>query len=205
MKNRLFLFFSIILLVSASYLLVNFLKEAEGRIAGPGQPGGLSQSGGPDAIVVLTGGKGRVDRGLEFLRNGVSPTLILSGVNEAADLDSIFLDGLGPGERDSIILEKASKSTYENAVEVRRLATEKGYTSVMLVTSAYHMKRAYLIFRRVMPDDVRIAPHSVSSPNFDEDNWWNWKSLAILAPEFMKYSWYELRFGLESIIADEAA
>ncbi len=196
MKNRLLLFFSIILLVSAAYFLLNFFKEAEGRIAGPS---------GPDAIVVLTGGKGRVERGLEFLRNGVSPTLILSGVNEAADLDSIFLDGLYPGERDNIILEKASKSTYENALQVRRLATEKGYSSVVLVTSAYHMKRAYFIFRRVMPDDVRIAPHSVSSPNFDEEKWWNWKSLAILAPEFMKYSWYEIRFGLESIIADEAA
>ncbi len=196
MKNRLLLISSIILLASASYLMLNFFEEAEGHMAGPS---------GPDAIVVLTGGKGRVEQGLEILRNGVSPTLILSGVNEAADLDSIFLDGLGPGERDSIILEKASKSTYENAVECRRLLEEKGYSSIVLVTSAYHMKRAYLIFRRVMPDGVLITPHSVSSPNFDEENWWNWKSLAILAPEFMKYSWYELRFGLESVIADETA
>ena len=196
MKNRLLLILPIILLAGVLYLLLDFFEEADVRAAGVS---------GPDVIVVLTGGKGRVEQGLEFLREGVSPTLILSGVNEAASLDSIFSDGLDGVDRERIILEKQSKSTYENAIQIKKLLLERGDSSVLLITSAYHMKRAYSIFNRVMPDGVSILPYRVSSPNFDEKRWWNWNELSILTPEFIKYSWYELRFGLESVLSEKEA
>jgi uncharacterized SAM-binding protein YcdF (DUF218 family) len=194
MKNRLVIILPVIALACLIYLLTAFLGEAEGY-------GAVAK--GPDAIVVLTGGKGRVEQGLEFLREGVSPTLILSGVNEAADLDSIFAGGLDGVDRDRIILEKQSKSTYENALQVKRLVIDRGYSSVLLITSSYHMKRAFFIFNRVMPEGVLIMPYRVSSPNFNEERWWDWKGLSILTPEFIKYSWYEIRFGLESVIAEK--
>ncbi len=194
MKNRLILILPIIALGFVLYLLTDFFREAEVHAAA---------AKGPDAIVVLTGGKGRVEQGLDLLRDGVSPILILSGVNEAADLDSIFSGGLDGVDRDRIILEKQSKSTYENALQVRRLVIDRGYSSVLLITSSYHMKRAHFIFNRVMPKGVSIMPYKVSSPNFDEERWWNWKGLSILTPEFIKYSWYEIRFGLESVIAEK--
>ncbi len=194
MKNRLIILLPVILVACAVYFLFSFFKESDLRAA---------ELKGPDVIVVLTGGKGRVEQGLEFLREGVSPTLILSGVNEAASIDSIFSGGLKGAERSAIILEKESKSTYENALQVRRLLIERGEKSVLLITSSYHMKRAYAIFSRVMPEDVSILPYRVSSPNYDEKKWWNWNELAILTPEFIKYSWYELRFGIESMLSEK--
>lgn len=140
-----------------------------------------------DAIVVLTGGRGRAEEGLALLRKGASDLLILSGVHEDADLDSIFLGRVAEEERGSIILDKKSGSTYENALEVRRILTEKELDSMMLLTSVYHMKRAYYIFRRVTPNEISIIPYGIASPNYDELRWWSGDSLLILLSEFVKY------------------
>lgn len=151
---------------------------------------------GADAIVVLTGGRGRTDEGLALLRKGRSRLLILSGVHQDADLDSIFLNRVNKVERTSIVLEKNSTSTFENALEVRKLAEEKGVTSIVLITSGYHIKRAHYTFRKVLPSSIRIDAYSVSTPNFDETRWWEGGSLGLLALEFVKYYWYVARFAV---------
>lgn len=154
-----------------------------------------------DAIVVLTGGKGRAEEGLRRLRKGASRTLILSGVNEGAGLDSIYRrkDKIGERERQSIILEKNSRSTYENAVEVNKIVRRQKLKSILLITSVYHMKRAHYTFRKVIPKEVEIIPLAVSSPNYDEEKWWGAKSLGLLAPEFVKYYFYKLRLSLPAV------
>lgn len=155
---------------------------------------------GADAIVVLTGGKGRTDEGLTLLRKGKAQVLILSGVHEDADHDAIFLNRINKVERSRIVLEKRSRSTYENAVEVKRLMEEKGLKSMVLITSGYHIKRADFIFRHIMPPDIRIEAYSVSTPNFDDKKWWSGRGLGILAAEFLKYYWYAGRFALEGAL-----
>ncbi|HLE08586.1 MAG TPA: YdcF family protein [Thermodesulfobacteriota bacterium] len=174
-----------------SYLFLSFAGSVSGR--GPSK-------NSADAIVVLTGGTGRVDLGLEFLRKGRGTFLVLSGVDRDADMDSIFLNGVSEGERLKIFLDKNSRSTYENAIEVRKLMKEKGFDSMLLITSTYHMKRACYIFKRIMPPDVRIEPYPVESPNFDTKRWWRGRGVFIAGEEFLKYSWYYLRFGFEDII-----
>jgi len=151
---------------------------------------------GADAIVVLTGGRGRIDEGLVLLRRGRAKLLILSGVHKDSDLDSIFLRRVNSVESSKIVLEKRSSSTFQNALEVRRLMAENGFTSMVLITSGYHMKRAYYTFGKVMPEGTRIEAHNVSTPNFDESRWWEGGSLGILAAEFVKYYWYMARFAL---------
>lgn len=143
-----------------------------------------------DVIVVLTGGRGRVDEGLRLLRMGVAGTLILSGVNADADIDSIYMGRVEPKLRNRIILDKVSKSTYENAVEVKNIVGAKGFKSVALLTSWYHLKRAEYIFRTVMPADVRITAYWAMPPNPEEIIPWNFKSMAILTSEFVKYWWF---------------
>lgn len=151
-----------------------------------------------DAIVVLTGGKGRISEGVALLRAGKGKVLIISGVAAEASADSIFRSKLTREELAGIILEKKSRSTFENAVEVRRLAEERGLKSVVLLTSIYHMKRASFIFRHVMPADVVIEPYFVTTPNFNENRWWGYNSIGLLAVEFVKYCWYDLKFALEA-------
>lgn len=157
----------------------------------------IEARGKADAIVVLTGGLGRTEVGLKLLSSGTAGVMILSGVHEDAELDSIFFrKKLSESDRLRIILEKKSRSTIENAIEVRRIFEEKGFRSMVLITSGYHMKRALYIFRHIMPDDYIIMPYSVESPNFDETRWWGSTSLGLLTIEFLKFYWYAAGFGI---------
>lgn len=157
----------------------------------------IEARGKADAIVVLTGGLGRTEVGLSLLSSGSAGVMILSGVHEDAELDSIFFKKkLSEKDRLRIILEKNSRSTMENAIEVRRIFEERGFRSMVLITSGYHMKRALYIFRHMMPDDYIIMPYSVESPNFDETRWWGSTSLGLLTIEFLKFYWYAAGFGI---------
>lgn len=183
MRKRDYILLSAVLLFFAviSLLFLAFVRETMGYRTGAGKA---------DAIVVLTGGKGRAEEGLNLLRAEAAGVLILSGVHEDADIDSIYLKKLSNREKFRIILEKRSKSTYENAIEVKRLLGAYNIRSIILITSLYHMKRADYIFSRVLPPGVRIETSSVSTPNFDESGWWSGNSLFILLVEFVKYWWY---------------
>lgn len=190
MKKRLFLITPVFAAAVLLYCMSSFVSDLNGY-------SGRSEEA--DAIVVLTGGAGRIEEGLMMLRRGGAAKLIVSGVHEDADHDAIFFRGLKDSERVGIILEKSSTSTYENAMEVKRIFAELDLHSMVLITSAYHMKRAYQTFRRIMPEDVEIETYPVDSPNFDTERWWGWKSLTIIFPEFVKYYWYEVRFGMEVV------
>lgn len=189
MRSRTCLLFIVFLFASTLYLFLGFVEELkrfhpeEKRV---------------DAIVVLTGGTGRADLGLELLRKGHGGVLVISGVNRDADVDSIFPSGLTELERVGIILEKDSKSTFENAVEARRLITDRKLRSMLLVTSPYHMKRARYIFERIMPPAVEMAVYPVPSPGFKE-NWWRGGGLVAALVEFAKYNWYYLKFSCQDL------
>ncbi|MEK7679429.1 MAG: YdcF family protein, partial [Deltaproteobacteria bacterium] len=140
-----------------------------------------------DAIVVLTGGRGRIEAGLVLLRSGAAPTLVLSGVDMDATLDAIFLNGVTESEKKNIILEKASTTTYENALYVREIAEERGFKSMILLTSWYHMKRARYAFNRVLRDEFVIYEETV--PQSDAKGR-GFSAKAAILPEFFKYYWY---------------
>ncbi len=154
------------------------------------QPGGVYAKA--DAIVVLTGGKGRTDEGLMMLRKGGGEVLIVSGVNSDSVVDAIFSKRLSVEERAKIILEKRSRNTYGNAVEVRRIMSEKGFKTMVLVTSDYHMKRARYIFDNVMPPDISISimPSQASGYRQSEP-----RGLPVTVGEFFKYYWHVFLFN----------
>ena len=182
--------FLIILAAVFLYGFMDYVDKVKGRHAGAVYDG-KSKYG---AIVVLTGGRGRALTGLELLRGGAAKLLIISGVSEDADIDSIFPSGVSKKERSLIVLEKKSKSTYENALEVRELFSKKGLDSMLLITSEYHMQRAMLVFERVMPRSVDIKEYPVESPVFNAQRWWEGNGVMLVGLEFVKYYWYRVRF-----------
>lgn len=123
-----------------------------------------------DAVVVLSGevddasslASGRVefthavDRlfgGLEVMRAGRARYVLLSGGPAAhggrsePELVGDVMASLGiPRER--IVLETRSRNTRENAVEAARIAAERRWTTLLVVTSAAHMPRALGCFRK---------------------------------------------------------
>jgi uncharacterized SAM-binding protein YcdF (DUF218 family) len=111
-----------------------------------------------DGIVVLTGGSSRVSDAMELLAAGYGKRLLISGVhptNDASDIsrslpDSQSLMGC------CVDLDRSAVNTRSNAAETRRWAHERGFKSLIVVTSNYHMPRATVELSHAMPDIVLI-------------------------------------------------
>ena len=147
-----------------------------------------------DAIVVLAGGKGRVEEGVRLYRTGKGERLFLIGVDPAVRKADLFDEKQGERSGDQVYLEKASRNTLENAIFAREMLLKHNVRSIMLITSRYHMKRSLLIFRNMLPRDIAIYPHPVTSKN-SIDAWWSHGgSLRLLFSEFYKYCLYRVIF-----------
>jgi uncharacterized SAM-binding protein YcdF (DUF218 family) len=142
-----------------------------------------------DAIVVLTGGRLRLETGLELFAAGVAKKLFVSGVNQRVDRDQL-LRALGQSaERAAccIALGHEADNTFGNARETANWMRGEGYQSLRLVTSWYHMRRGLLEFRRAMPE-VTIVAHPVFAHHLDPERWWSWRGAPLLIlGEYGKY------------------
>jgi len=145
-----------------------------------------------DAIVVLAGGRGRVDEGVKLFREGRGRLLFLIGVDPLVKKSDLYT---GEGAED-VFLEKVSRNTLENAIYARDLITGHKVRSITLITSRYHMKRSTLIFRNALARDVAIYPHPVDSRNLKEDWWVHHGSFKLLFSEFYKYCMFRFFFLL---------
>jgi uncharacterized SAM-binding protein YcdF (DUF218 family) len=147
-----------------------------------------------DAIVVLTGGRGRVEEGLRLYREGKGRWLLFIGVDPAVHKEDLLREDKGLQHTEGIILEKVSRNTLENAIYGRDLILQRDIRSIRLITSRYHMKRATLLFRNLLPKYVAIYPHPVDTKNLKE-KWWNDQgSFRLLFTEFYKYCMFRFFF-----------
>jgi len=147
-----------------------------------------------DAIVVLAGGRGRVDEGIKLYRGGKGEHLFLVGVDPLVKKTDLYPEKSGERSGDEVYLEKASRNTLENAIFAREMLLKYNVRSMLLITSRYHMKRSLLIFRSILPKDIAIYPHPVANRN-STDQWWSHGgSLRLLFSEFYKYCLYRVIF-----------
>jgi uncharacterized SAM-binding protein YcdF (DUF218 family) len=142
-----------------------------------------------DAIVVLTGGTGRLDTGLQLLEEGLAQQLFVSGVARNVDVSTLLrVAQRKPDELACCIsVGYQADDTAGNARETAIWVGAKGFKSIRLVTASYHMPRSLVEFRRALPD-LTILPHPVYPPQFKRDQWWLWPgTAALLSSEFNKY------------------
>ncbi len=148
------------------------------------EPGGRT-----DAVVVLTGGAGRLDAGLKLLADGRASKLFVSGVYHGVDVAALLrLSRTAPENIECcVVLGYAADSTIGNAHETAAWMKKEGYHSLRLVTASYHMPRSLLEFRRAMPD-IEILPYPVYPVRFKQNQWWLWPgTAALLVTEYNKY------------------
>lgn len=143
--------------------------------------------GKADGIVVLTGGASRIEDAIELLAKGNGQRLLISGVNPLTSEREITR--LKP-EHGKIIaccvdLDRTAVNTITNATETRRWAKERGFKSLIVVTSNYHMPRAMAELSHQSPDIVLIA-FPVISDQLKAD-WSNGPTLRLLFIEYVKY------------------
>jgi uncharacterized SAM-binding protein YcdF (DUF218 family) len=151
-----------------------------------------------DGIVVLTGGSSRVSDAMELLAGGYGKRLLISGVhptNAASDISRSLPDNQAL-LRCCVDLDRSAVNTRSNAAEARRWAHERGFKSLIVVTSNYHMPRAIVELSHAMPD-VALLPFAVVGDKWREEPWWtSGATLRLLLSEYVKYVAAEVRVRL---------
>ena len=121
-----------------------------------------------DAAVVITGGSGRLEHALEVLSEREARRLLIAGADPAVTKRDL-IDLLGRSRLINCCVDLGSESvdTRSNAEEAKRWLDRRGYKSLRLITSDWHMRRARYEFRRVLGDKYEVIPDAVrSQPRF---------------------------------------
>lgn len=118
-----------------------------------------------DAIVVLTGGRGRIERGVALLQARAARRMLVSGVAMGVTPADLARANRAPRGlfRCCIDLGNAAVDTRSNAEETAQWARERGYRSIRLVTSDWHMARARMELRSAVGREVEILSDGVKS------------------------------------------
>lgn len=174
MKKTIFsiLFALVIIIVGLTiYLGPNDLASCQDM------PSGEAPCQTADAIVAVSGGDttARTDEAIKLYNNGWAPKLIFSGAAQ---------DKTGPSNAEAmrreaqsagvpfkdIIIEEYGTTTKENAEKTQAILEQNGIQSVILVTSAYHQRRAALEFNA--RSGVVVRNHPVPNDNQWSNVWW---------------------------------
>jgi len=155
-----------------------------------------------DAIVALTGPSAeRVNAAIRLLELDKGRRVLISGVNR--DVRRQELRALTPGSSKlfncCVDLGFEAENTVGNAQEIAAWARSKGYDSLIVVTSDYHMPRSLLEIRGAAPG-VKLTPYAVSTPSLDNSRWWRAAVTARrMTLEYMKYLAVLSREGMHRI------
>jgi uncharacterized SAM-binding protein YcdF (DUF218 family) len=179
-----------IVFVAAGLGFIGFLSQLRGAEAEPASHA--------DGIVVLTGGSSRVSDAMELLAGGYGKRLLISGVhptNAASDISRSLPDNQSLLSC-CVDLDRSAVNTRSNAAETRRWAHERGFTSLIVVTSNYHMPRAIVELTHAMPD-IRLIPFAVVGEKWRDEPWWtSGATVRLLLSEYVKYVAAEVRVRL---------
>ena len=150
-----------------------------------------------DAVIVLTGGPGRIARGLEVVASGQAKEMFVSGVDPEVKPEE-FAEQFEVSRRTMdccVTLGYLAVDTRSNAGEVAQWMKEKEFTSARLVTTNWHMARAHSEVSSTLPAGISIIKDAVVSH----------PDLATLFLEYNKLLASEVSQGLDLGGGDDAA
>lgn len=179
-----------LLFIGAAIGFVGFLSQLHGTEVKPAREA--------DGIVVLTGGSSRVSDAMELLAAGYGKRLLISGVHPTSAVGDI---SRSLSDNQSLLgccvdLDRSAVNTRSNAAETRRWVHERGFKSLIVVTSNYHMPRAIVELSHAMPD-VALIPFAVVGDKWRDEPWWtSGATIRLLLSEYAKYVAAEVRVRL---------
>jgi uncharacterized SAM-binding protein YcdF (DUF218 family) len=153
-----------------------------------------------EGIVALTGGAARINDAIELLAAERGRRLLITGVNPTTH--TAELARLTPQYRKlfecCIDLDRSAVNTIGNAVETRRWARARGFRSLLVVTSAYHMPRAIAELSHELPD-VTLIEFPVWTERQRSEPWWSNEATArLVISEYLKFVYAVVRMHVVS-------
>jgi uncharacterized SAM-binding protein YcdF (DUF218 family) len=185
-----------VLALVAAYLLV-FQTNLLWQIAEP-----LRLTAPPhrvDAIVVFAGGVGesgkagggaqeRLKQAVDLYRAGWARYLVLSSgyvysYREAESMRTLAIDQGVPAA--DIVLEQRAANTYENVKFVDDILRDHRWTSILLVSSPYHMRRAVGVWHKVAPQIAVVPAPPLQSQFYDHVRGATFEQVRGVAQEYL--------------------
>jgi len=155
-----------------------------------------------DAIVAISGGDttARTQEAVRLYNAGYSSNIIFSGAaldpsgpsNARAMATAAEAQGVPAS---AISLDEASTNTRENATNVDFILKRQNDHSIILVTSPYHQRRAYIVFHRTLGSGVTIINHSSYDQGWRRSDWWATPSSRSLTLSELQKVIFELTNG----------
>jgi len=158
-----------------------------------------------DAIVALTGPSfERVEVAIKLLEDGKGRRVLISGVNREVRRQELrALAPVSPRLFECCVeLGYEAETTTGNAEEIAAWARARGFRSLIVVTSDYHMPRSLLEIRSNLPG-VELRPYAVETPSLDNPRWWRAAVTARrMTLEYLKYLGVLGREGMRRLSGD---
>lgn len=162
-----------------------------------------------DAIFVLGGGsvyQERTQKAAEMYKKGIAPKIFLTndgeqgGWNVKEQRNPFYYEkarweliNQGVPETDIEVLPETVNATQDEAVLFEKTMREKNLSSVLLVTSAYHTRRTFSVFKKKLPETAEIGivspPTGIQTPK-PEFWWFSPKGWQFVAGEYLKMFYY---------------
>ena len=146
-----------------------------------------------DGIVALTGPKGneRMPAAVALLNDHLGRRVLVSGVNRGVTREQLrgYTGAVRRIYDCCVDLGFTALDTVGNARETAEWARAMGFTSLIVVTSDYHMPRAMLELRAVMrPPVYQLQAYAVPTPILKPRRWWRSPVAArLMVVEYSKY------------------
>ena len=174
---------------------------------------------GADALVVLSGGKfTRIPHALKLYEEGYAPEILLTDEKKRSIrfahllpknemIAKAMIEELGLTVPISIIQSQkgGATSTFDEAYDLLKLSEKKKYRHLILVTDAFHSRRAYQAFQTVFDETgINIEMSAASNKIFNENNWWTSdQGISAYVLESIKYPVYLLSSRNVSFIRND--
>ncbi|MBA3014590.1 MAG: YdcF family protein [Desulfobulbaceae bacterium] len=136
--------------INASRLIMTLLLliicfQTAFLLAFPDHQTPLSKS---DLIIIFSGSQTRIKAGFTLARDGYAPNLAISGYT----LNHLVSTATKHQHPDDLVLlsNGKSRSTFEDAYNTWQIVQQHQLRSILLVTSTYHLPRAYLLTRLML-------------------------------------------------------
>jgi uncharacterized SAM-binding protein YcdF (DUF218 family) len=162
-----------------------------------------------DAIIVI-GGDHKLDRVRHVVglhAQGYAPiviisagTIVLEGEEQLPEAEVMRRRAVALGLSEAaLLLEDESQSTFQNAYYTKAICDRRGFQSVLLVTSAYHSRRARRVFQDVFGPDISVSVQPAHQSSCALCWWFKPDQFEVVLYEYYNWGryWLGIRFPSE--------